>query len=38
VNEKGLENAERLNVENGLLKPEEKLKSFDGIFTNEFAK
>jgi NitT/TauT family transport system substrate-binding protein len=38
VSQKGLENAERFNIDAGLLKPEEKLKSFDGIFTNEFAK
>jgi NitT/TauT family transport system substrate-binding protein len=38
VSEKGLENAERFNVDAGLLKPEEKLKSFSGIYTNEFVK
>jgi NitT/TauT family transport system substrate-binding protein len=38
VSEKGLENAERFNVDAGLLKPEEKLKSFSGIFTDEFVK
>jgi len=34
----GFENAERFNVEAGLLKPEEKLKSYDDLFTDEFLK
>lgn len=38
VNKRGLENAERFNIETGLLKPEERLKSFDAIFTNEYVK
>lgn len=38
VSQKGLENAERFNIDAGLLKPEEKLKSFAGIVTDEFVK
>jgi ABC-type nitrate/sulfonate/bicarbonate transport system substrate-binding protein len=34
----GFENAERFNVEAGLLKPEEKLKSYDDLFTDEYVK
>src|SRR5262249_51029308 len=34
----GFENAERFNVEAGLLKPEEKLKSYDDFFTDEYVK
>jgi NitT/TauT family transport system substrate-binding protein len=34
----GFENAERFNVEAGLLKPEEKLRSYDDLFTDEFVK
>jgi NitT/TauT family transport system substrate-binding protein len=34
----GFENAERFNVEAGLLKPEEKLKSYDDLFTDQFVK
>ena len=33
-----IENSEAFNVGAGLLKPEEKLTSFDGLFTDEFAK
>ena len=33
----GFENAERFNIAAGLLKPEEKLKSYDNLFTDEFA-
>ena len=38
VTRKGLENAERMNVEAGLLKPEEKLSSYDGLFTDAYVK
>jgi ABC-type nitrate/sulfonate/bicarbonate transport system substrate-binding protein len=38
VSKAGLENAEIFNVEAGLLKPEEKLKSYDGLFTDAFVK
>jgi ABC-type nitrate/sulfonate/bicarbonate transport system substrate-binding protein len=38
VSQKGLENAERFNIDAGLLKPGEKLKSFEGIYTDEFVK
>jgi len=34
----GFENAERFNVEAGLLKPEDKLKSYDDFFTDEYVK
>ena len=33
-----IENSETFNVDAGLLKPDEKLKSYDGIFTDEFVK
>jgi ABC-type nitrate/sulfonate/bicarbonate transport system substrate-binding protein len=32
------EKAERFNVEAGLLKPDETLKSYDGLFTDQFVK
>jgi len=32
------ENAERFNVEAGLLKPDEKLKSYDAFFTDQYVK
>jgi len=32
------EKAERFNVEAGLLKPDEALKSYDGLFTDQFVK
>jgi NitT/TauT family transport system substrate-binding protein len=38
VSKVGLENAELFNIEAGLLKPDEKLKSYDGLFTDEFVK
>jgi NitT/TauT family transport system substrate-binding protein len=34
----GFENAERFNVEAGLLKPDQKLKSYDDLFTDQFVK
>jgi ABC-type nitrate/sulfonate/bicarbonate transport system substrate-binding protein len=34
----GFENAERFNIEAGLLKPEQKLKSYDDLFTDQFVK
>lgn len=37
INEKGLENAQRLSVEAGLLKPKDEIKSFRGLFTNKFV-
>jgi NitT/TauT family transport system substrate-binding protein len=33
-----LENGERYNVEAGLLRPEDRLKSYDGLYTEEFVK
>jgi ABC-type nitrate/sulfonate/bicarbonate transport system substrate-binding protein len=38
VTRKQLENADDFNVEGGLLKASEKLKSYDGLFTDEFVK
>ena len=38
VSEKGLDNAELYNVESGLMKPEEKLKSYAGLYTDEYVK
>jgi ABC-type nitrate/sulfonate/bicarbonate transport system substrate-binding protein len=35
---KGLETADQLNVEAGFLPADEKLKSYDNIFTNEYVK
>jgi NitT/TauT family transport system substrate-binding protein len=32
------ENGERYTIEGGLLKPEDKLKSYDGLFTDEYVK
>jgi NitT/TauT family transport system substrate-binding protein len=34
---KGLETADQLNVEAGFLPADQKLKSYDGIFTNEYV-
>jgi NitT/TauT family transport system substrate-binding protein len=34
----GIENAERLNLEAGLMKPEEKLASYAGLVTDEYVK
>ena len=34
----GLENAENFNVRSGVVKPEDRLKSFEGLYTNEFVK
>jgi len=33
-----IENSEKFNVDAGLLKADEALKSYDGLFTNEFVK
>jgi NitT/TauT family transport system substrate-binding protein len=38
ITKAGLENAERINLETGLLKPEEKLDSYDGIYTDAFVR
>jgi ABC-type nitrate/sulfonate/bicarbonate transport system substrate-binding protein len=38
VTQAGLENAEVFNIEAGLLKPEQKLKSYDGLFTDEYVR
>lgn len=38
VTKVGLENAERVNIESGLLKPEEKLGSYDGLYTDAFVR
>jgi ABC-type nitrate/sulfonate/bicarbonate transport system substrate-binding protein len=38
VSVKGLENAERYNVESGLLKEDEALKSFDGLYTDAYVR
>lgn len=38
VTKAGLENAERINLEAGLLKPEEKLGSYDDIYTDAFVR
>jgi hypothetical protein len=33
----GFENSENFNVNAHVLKPEERLKSFDGLYTDEFV-
>jgi NitT/TauT family transport system substrate-binding protein len=38
ASQKGIENAERLNLEAGLMKPDEKLASYDGLVTDEYVK
>jgi NitT/TauT family transport system substrate-binding protein len=38
VTKADLENSEIYNVDAGLLKPEEKLKSYDGLFTDAYVK
>jgi len=38
VDPKGMENAEVFNVDAGLMKPEDKLKTYDGLYDNEFVK
>jgi NitT/TauT family transport system substrate-binding protein len=38
VTEQVLANSERLNIDAGLEKPDEKLKSYDGLFTDEFLR
>jgi sulfonate transport system substrate-binding protein len=38
VTKAGFENAENFSIEAGLLKPEEKLKSYDGLFTDQFVR
>jgi NitT/TauT family transport system substrate-binding protein len=38
VTQAGLENAELFNIQAGLLKPEEKLKSYDGLFTDAYVR
>jgi len=38
VTKADIENSETFNVDAGLLKPDEKLKNFDGLFTDEFVK
>lgn len=35
---KALENADRYNVEAGLMKPEEMLPSYHALFTTEYVK
>jgi hypothetical protein len=38
VTKADLENAELYNIGAGLLKPEEKLKSYDGLYTDQYIK
>ena len=38
VSAKGFDNAERYNIEAGLMKPEDKLASYDGLYTDAFVK
>ncbi len=34
----GLENSEKVSIETGLLDPKDKLKSYDGLFTDEYLR
>ena len=34
----GLENGDRINAESGFLKPEDRVPSYDGLFTNEYLR
>jgi len=38
VSVKGIENAELYNIDAGLMRPEEKLASYDGLYTDAFVK
>ena len=38
VNRQALENADDFNVEAGMMKAADKLKSYDGLYTDEFVK
>ena len=38
VSKKGIENAEIMNIDAGLMKPEDKLPSYEGLSTDEFVK
>jgi NitT/TauT family transport system substrate-binding protein len=38
VSAKGFDNAERYNIEAGLMKPEDKLATYDGLYTDAFVK
>jgi len=38
VEARALANADRINVEAGFIKPEDQLKTYDDLFTNEFLK
>jgi ABC-type nitrate/sulfonate/bicarbonate transport system substrate-binding protein len=37
VSAKGLETADQLNVEAGFMQADQKLKSYDGLFDNQFV-
>jgi NitT/TauT family transport system substrate-binding protein len=38
VSEKGIDNAEQYNVDSGLMRPDEKLKSYDGLYTDAYIR
>ena len=38
VSAKGLENADLFNIESGLMKADEKLKSYDGLYTDAYVR
>ena len=38
VTRESLDNADDFNVEAGMMKADEKLKSYDGLYTDEFVK
>src|SRR5665213_2444799 len=38
VSEAGFKNADRLNIEAGLMKPDDQVQSYDGLFTDKYLK
>lgn len=38
VDQKGLESADRLNIDAGLMKPDDKVQSYDGLYTDQYLR
>ena len=38
VDQKGLASADRLNIEAGLMKPDDKVQSYDGLYTDQYVR